>query len=88
MLPSHLSFVIDDESWLPAGMMPVRRSHLISCESAVIRFGPKSETQETKPAKGKVETTATEVDSVAEKPAAKAAPKAKKPKASTDGTLL
>ncbi|MDB5553173.1 MAG: hypothetical protein JWL86_3157 [Rhizobium sp.] len=54
----------------------------------MIRFGPKSETQDAKPAKGKAETTVAEIDPVAEKPEAKAAPKAKKPKAAADGTLL
>lgn len=88
MLPSHLSFVIDDESWLPVGMMPTGRSHSIDCENAVIRFGPKSETQEEKPAKSKVATPATEAAPAVEKPEAKATPKTKKPKASADGTLL
>jgi hypothetical protein len=54
----------------------------------VIRFGPKSETQEAKPAKGKAETAARDAAPSAEKPAAKAAPKAKKAKASSDRTLL
>jgi hypothetical protein len=54
----------------------------------VIRFGPKSETQDAKPAKGKPEAAVTEETPVAEKPATKAAPKAKKTKPSPDGTLL
>jgi len=54
----------------------------------VIRFGPKSETPEEKPAKSKMATRAPEAVPVAEKPAAKAAPKAKKAKVSADGTLL
>jgi hypothetical protein len=54
----------------------------------VIRFGPKSETQEAKPPKGKAESVEKETAAVAKKPAAKAPPKAKKPKSSSDGTLL
>ncbi|UVC06947.1 hypothetical protein IHQ71_17060 [Rhizobium sp. TH2] len=54
----------------------------------MIRFGPKSETQEAKPAKSKAEAPAMDAAPAAEKPTAKAAPKAKKAKASTDGTLL
>ena len=54
----------------------------------MIRFGPKSETPEEKPAKSKVATPVAEAVPVAEKPAAKATAKAKKPKAAADGTLL
>jgi hypothetical protein len=80
--------MIDDESWLPVGMMPTGQSHAIDCESAVIRFGPKSETPEEKPAKGKAETIVKQTAPATEEPAVKAAPKAKKPKTPADGTLL
>ena len=54
----------------------------------MIRFGPKSETPEEKPAKGKAETIVKQTAPAAEEPAVKAVAKAKKPKRPADGTLL